>query len=1129
MNSSRDNWLDRPIVEGVGLTREQGLYVLIVTLCLVSRLAMLGFRVQSHDESLHTKYSWNLYAGLGFQHAPVYHGPFLFHATALSYALFGDNDFTARLPVALMGTLLVAFPYLLRRYMGRKGALAASALLLISPSITYYSRYIRHDIPVMLWAAICIWAIFRYLDEGQERHLYVLAGAFSLMYATKEVAAIYTLFFAVFLVGLFLVRALRATWERPQAESWFLGALVVVTLGVLALMVGSLVSRPDPQAAEVAASLPVWAAAGGWVALLAGVGAVVALLRGLGAAARTFRSFDLLALIGTLSLPFASPLLAAAASRAASAIVGTGTSPTFLYNLATLELLNEQPPHVYITGAALGLALAAAVAIGLWWDVRRWPIAAAVYGVIYLVLFTTVFTNGAGIATGWVASVGYWMEQQAVERGSQPWFYYLFILPLYDFLPLIGALAATVVLAVRGIGRLVRQRDAALDAPDGQQPAPNVEARALFVPFLLLWSVLAWVGYSYAGERMPWLTVHIALPMILLTGWLVGQLLGALDWRRAWETRGWLLVPALPPLTAALVATAQALGNGPFEGVALDTLRSTGAFIGALVGLLGLGVLTVWLWRRTGARTGGLLAALTALLALALLTVRIAYRFSFVNFDYPTEFLVYAHESGDVRTTMAQLEELSLRTGVGAQHIDVTYGPDGSWPFYWYLRDYPNARFYPAEPTRDQVLATAIIAGQGEWDVVEPYVGDDYVRFDYTFLWWPSEDYRELTWGTVWEWLADPQKRAALWQIFYHREYDVYDAITGKHHELDRWPLHQEYRLYVRRDVVNQLWDFGIGPTAGGAPESADPYAGGWVELAPWQTWGSEGSGPGQFSAPRGIAVAPDGTVYVADSRNHRIQLFDATGALVDTWGSYGECNTNPTPPPGTFCEPWDVAVAPDGSVYVADTWAHRVQHFTAAGEVVAAWGSFGQFGVGDPLGEGHFFGPRAVAVGPDGRVYVVDTGNKRVQVFTPEGEFVTQWGGYGSAAGQMDEPVGAAFTPDGQIVVADSWNVRVQALTPDGEPLASWPIDGWNNPMADEKPYVAVDAAGRIYVTDPGGYRVLVFDGEGTYLFSFGQFGFEQGAFTLPMGIAVGPNGAVYVTDADSDRVQVFDPPPVP
>ena len=155
------SWLDQPIVKGVGLTREQGLYLLIIAACLVSRLAMLGFHVQSHDESLHTKYSWNLYAGQGFQHAPVYHGPFLFHATALSYALFGDTDFTARLPVALMGTLLVAFPYLLRRQIGRKGALAASALLLISPSITYYSRYIRHDIPVILWAMISIWSIFR--------------------------------------------------------------------------------------------------------------------------------------------------------------------------------------------------------------------------------------------------------------------------------------------------------------------------------------------------------------------------------------------------------------------------------------------------------------------------------------------------------------------------------------------------------------------------------------------------------------------------------------------------------------------------------------------------------------------------------------------------------------------------------------------------------------------------------------------------------------------------------------------------------------------------------------------------------------------------------------------------------
>jgi uncharacterized protein (TIGR03663 family) len=1138
------SWLDRAIVKGIGLDWEQGLYILFILLCLVSRLAMLGYRVQSHDESLHTQHSWYLYAGQGYQHNPMMHGPFLYHVTALSYFLFGDNDFSARLPVALMGTALVAFPYLLRRYLGRKGALMTSLLFLISPSITYYSRYIRMDIPAMLWAMVVIWAVFRYLEEGQERHLYVLAAGLSLMYATKEVAPIYTLILAVFLVGLLVVRALMRPWERPWAETAFAAALVGVALGLILLSVGWFWGRsggqspaaappvPEPGQATEGGPLPLWALGGGIVSLLSLAVAVGVFLYGLGGKLRAFRSLDLIVLIGTLSLPFASPLFIRLASRLGSYVVGRYVDPAlvppFWSTLATLQPLNYHAPDIYYSGAILALVIAVAAAIGLIWSWRRWSIAAAVYLVIFLVLFTTVFTNGAGIASGWVGSVGYWLEQQEVERGGQPWFYYLVVLPLYDFLPLLGGLATSLYLAARGLIGLVRGRreGASTSFRETGDMASGEKARSLFIPFVLLWAVLAWIGYSYAGERMAWLTVHITLPMILLTGYLLGRLLGAVDWHTVRERRGWLLLLLLPGLAAALVATARAAIQGPFAGVGLEALTVTGAFIGGAVGIGLLGTLVGLLWMRSGTRNALLLLALVVSLALGLLTVRVAHRFSFVNFDSPAEFLVYAHEGPDVRTTMEQLEELSLRVAGGPRLIDVTFGPDGSWPFTWYLRNYPNARYYPDQPSRDQVVATAVIAGSGQWSVVEPYLGDEYYSFDYFYLWWPMEDYRGLTWQRIWDWLSDGRKRVALWRIFYSMDYGLYDEITGGRHVLNDWPLHQDFRLYVRKDVADRLWDFGVGPVRASAAPEPDPYAAGWQSRVARQTWGMEGSGPGQFSWPRGIAVSADGFVYVADSQNHRIQKFTADGQFVTAWGSYGGC-PNAAPAPATFCEPWGVAVGPDGSVYVADTWADRVQKFTPEGAFLTEWTAFGERGVHDLYRHTYFFGPRAVAVGLDGSVYVADTGNKRVQVFDPDGEFLREWGGLGAAEGQLDEPVGLAFGPDGRIYVADSWNFRVQVLEPGGDPVRSWPIVGWNNPVVDEKPYVAVDGEGRVYVTDPGHYRVLVFDGEGSYLHSFGQFGFFDGSsFALPMGVAVGPDGSLYVTDAAGHRVMVFDPP---
>jgi len=1057
-DSRPTSWLDRPVVRGLGLTWEQGLYLLIIALCLVSRLAMLGYRVESHDESLHVRYSWDLYVGNGYQHNPMMHGPFLFHATALCYFLFGDSDFTARLHVALLGTVLVAFPYLLRRYLGRGGALFASLLLLISPSITYYSRYIRHDIVCDLWALFVIWAAFRYLEEGRSRHFYLLAAAFSLMYATHEIAFIYTAIIGLFLLGMFAAQAARRRWER-----------------------GNL-----------------------WGQL------------------RSLRSFDLIVLIGTLTLPFASPLAIHLGIRIAALVVGRYPdpmwAPAFWVSLANVQVLDyTNTAGLSYSATILALTILIAIAIGLLWDWRRWLVAAAIYLAIFLFFFTTIFTNGAGIASGWIGSLAYWLAQQGVERGNQPWFYYLVILPLYDFLPLLGALAAAGVWLVRG-WRGTRG--------NGQWPMTHEQWSMAAVGFCLFWAVMAWVGFSLAGEKMPWLTVHIALPMILLTGWLLGQVVRVVDWRRVRDRHGWLLALLLPALAAALVTLVTALQRRPFQGVELAQLQVSGNFLGSLVGLAVLGALVGWLWVRIGGRDGLLLTVLTAFLALSLLTVHVAFRLSFINFDRPAEFLVYAHNGPDVRTALEQVEELTARAGGGPEAVDVSYNLGANtYLLYWYLRNNPNARFFGDQPTAEQVRAAVVIAEQALWPAVEPYLGDDYITLEYTHYWWPMEDYRLLTGQRLWDWLRDPQRRAALWQIFYRMDYTLYDALTGKTHQPSHWPLQQHFRMYVRRDVAAQVWDFGVGATETAEQPAADPYATGWIALTARAVWGTSGSAPGQFSAPRAIAVAPDGTVYVADSRNHRIQRFSPDGDFLGAWGSQGDCGA-PTLAPATFCEPWGVAVGADGTVYVADTWAHRVQRFSADGQFLGQWGSFGMSALGDPLGQGAFYGPRAVAVAADGTVYVSDTGNKRVQVFSADGAFLREWGGGGSALGQLNEPVGLAVSPAGTLFVADSWNLRVQEMSGDGTPLRAWPIMGWNNPQVEEKPYLAVDEAGRVIVSDPGHYRILVFDANGEYLYSFGQFGFDESSLGLPMGVAVGADGTLYVTDAVNDRVMVFDLP---
>ncbi len=1096
--------LDKPLGSLVKLDWEKTLYIILIILALATRLGGLGDRVQSHDESIHTKYSWNLYAGHGFQHHPLMHGPFLFHATALSYFLFGDNDFTARLPVALMGVALVAFPYLLRRWLGRAGALVASFFLLISPSIAYYSRYIRHDIPVILWALVVAFAIFSYLRDSRERWLYLMAAGVSLTFATKEVAFIYNAIFGLFLVGLFSVQAMGREWSSEIWKHLFLIALVAMVVGLFILGLGLFLTEsaqpvPDSEVApEVveAGQGQLAVIAGGVLAGVALLAAMVFLLTGTWHGLRNYRVFDLIIVLGTLCLPFLSPLP---------------------IQLAGLDPMDYQTPTIYYSGAIVGAMLLVSIAIGLVWDWRRWAIAAAIYYAIFVVLFTTVFTNGTGIATGMVGSLGYWLAQQEVERGNQPWYYYTITVLLYEFLPLLLALIAPIYLVIRET--LLPHSQTSEQQPEILQ-SPISNPQSPFVPFLLWWVVLTWAGYSYAGEKMPWLTVHLALPMILLAGWLVGRLTESIDWQRVFRRRTWLLALVVPPFVVAVVVLVRAAFAGPFQGHGLTQLNVTGRFLGGLVGTLGLGAgLAYFVWH-SGWRVAVRVLLLVALLLPVVLTIRAAYRFCYINYDYPTEFLVYAHASPAVSDTMRQIEELSRRVAGGPNLIEVAYGSDGSTLWYWQLRDYPNFAFYGEHPSRDAMEAPVIIAGRDQWEDVAPYMGDDYLVNTYTYLWWPMEDYRDLAWARTA--ITDTQARAALWDIWYDRDYRLYDELTGKTHTLDQWPLRSEYRLYIRRDVAAQMWDLGttspteIGPVA--------PYAEGWQELAARLVFGSEGSAPGQLQGPRGIEVGPDGFIYVADSGNHRIQKFTTDGEFVAAWGEQSGLDMETGTPQG-FLEPWDVAVAPDGTMYVADTWNHRVQKLDAEGNLITFWGLFGQYGLGDAGGRSAFYGPRGIAVGPDVRVYVADTGNKRIQVFEPDGQFAFQWGGGGVLDGYLDEPVGITLGLDGAVYVADTWNRRVQVFDQDGDFLRQWPIAGWDAGLPEEKPYLAVDAEGYVYVTDPGHYRVLVFDSQGNYVLSFGQYGFDDSSFALPMGIAVADDGSIYVTDAHSSRVLVFGP----
>jgi DNA-binding beta-propeller fold protein YncE len=281
-------------------------------------------------------------------------------------------------------------------------------------------------------------------------------------------------------------------------------------------------------------------------------------------------------------------------------------------------------------------------------------------------------------------------------------------------------------------------------------------------------------------------------------------------------------------------------------------------------------------------------------------------------------------------------------------------------------------------------------------------------------------------------------------------------------------------------------------------------------QLSFLNAWGSSGTGNGEFKDPTGVAVAPDGTVYVTDESNDRVETFSSTGTFESTFGSDGTGN-------GQFVNPAGIAVGSNDMVYVADEDNNRVETFNSNGTFQSAFGTSGS-------GNGQFADPLGVAVGPSGTVYVLDQLNERVETFSSTGTFQSTFGSYGTGNGQFDFPQGIAVGPTGTVYVTDA--ASVETFNSAGSYGSTFGSAGSGNGQLNDPYGVAVGPTGTVYVADDDNYRVEAFSSTGTFQSALGSSGSGNGEFEYPTGVAVAPNGMVYVTDDDNNRVErLFDP----
>ena len=219
---------------------------------------------------------------------------------------------------------------------------------------------------------------------------------------------------------------------------------------------------------------------------------------------------------------------------------------------------------------------------------------------------------------------------------------------------------------------------------------------------------------------------------------------------------------------------------------------------------------------------------------------------------------------------------------------------------------------------------------------------------------------------------------------------------------------------------------------------------------------------------------------------------------------------------------PVDMAIAPDGTVYVANrSYEHRSDgvHMTAITldeEYITEFGAYGE-------GDGEFIWPAAVVLDSKGDVYVADEWLNRITKFTKDGEYISKWGTAGDGDGELNGPSGLAIDSSGNIVLVDSKNNRIQKFTPDGKFISKFGSAGSGDGEFNLPWGIALDEDDNIYITDWRNDRVQVFDFDGVWQQSFGSTGSDIGQFNRPNGIAVDGNGDIFVADWGNNRVQVF------
>jgi uncharacterized protein (TIGR03663 family) len=893
--------LDRPLIGS--LTLEKCLYIVVLLVAIANRSYMLGDRPYHHDESIHAFFSWKVVdEGIAnYKYDPVYHGPVLYYASALVMKLFGDSDFTARLSAVFFGFGILALAWPLRRYLGRWAALMFLVLVTFSPALTYFTRFIRHDVFVGLGNLLAVYFAFRYAETRRALHLYVSATGLAIAFSCKE---------DMYALGpvMVLSLALMLVWEVVYANDW----------------------RAQLKAtwSETSSLLK---------------GAVVPILT--------------------------------------STIIFLVICLLFYTSLLThRENWNPVTP-----------------ALKYWWgqhEIKR------IGGPWYYYFPQLLAYDPLILIPGFLLMFVPLITPAAREKRPTKILWYLTIVAFAAFIGCIfydWHLAGVVILAplsLAGLTLMLRW-------------LPN-----RFTRFLCIWTIGCFGFYSWAQEKVPWLLFPILLPTALLAAIWFGERIEKGTLRRPLPL---LAVSAVSALTLWTLIASNYLYSAPRPAevpgprhaellayvqstydidVVMDRIHQVGKVLG------------------TGEKTRLAVSGnATWPLSWYLRHYPVNWSADVRNVDTPV-LIIDKEATNSLDKALAEKYEkvpfeirgwwepdtklLNITTAVRWLLTREAFSGVGSSDAVMYvLKDLqpgatiaaiavnppPAPRGYPQAPSLDKPVAVWGVKGSGPGQFNEPrglavdsggniYVVDSKNNRVQKLS---PEGASLATWGQEG---SDPGQFKDPCGIAIGPDNSVYVADTWNH------------RI-----------------------EKFDPNGKLLVE------WREQTSG---FWGPRGIAVSPDGQyVYVSDTGNKRIVRFDSSGKQLNLWGHEGSKASE-------LIEPVGLAVDKEGQVHVADTGNHRVQIFSADGtfvreHMVSGWEEF-------------YTEPYLAMLGDD--LLVTDSFAHRCARYGKEGNLLYSWGKTGSGTGDFNRPIGIAADAQGAVYVSDTMNNRIQkfVLPPPGK-----------------------------------------------------------------------------------------------